>query len=109
MHQSASTSSCVSDLAEDTPDIQVPDIELQKALGESLVQAKDRDSNMGYESENPELCLEDRDLEGWDDIKVDDVEHSDGDEVIEESEDFTGMYWLCISQHVLGKIGHLCM
>ena len=47
---------------------------------------------MGYESENPELCLEDRDLEGWDDIEMNDVEDSDGDEVIEEPEDFTGMY-----------------
>ena len=37
VHQSASTSSCVSDLAEDAPDIQVPAIELQEALGESLV------------------------------------------------------------------------
>ena len=91
-HQSASTSSCVSDQAEDAPDIQVPDIELQEALGESLVQANDRDSDMGYESENPELCLEDHDLEGWDDIEMDDIEDSDGDEVIEEPEDFTGMY-----------------
>ena len=47
---------------------------------------------MDYESDNPELCLQDRDLEGWDDIEMDDVEDGDGDEDIGELEDFTGMY-----------------
>jgi hypothetical protein len=43
---------------------------------------------------NPELCLEDRNLEGWDDIEMDDVEDGDEDEDedIEEPEDFTGMH-----------------
>ena len=91
-HQSASTSGCVSDLAEDTQDIQGPGMELQEASGESLTQANRRGSDMGYESENPELCLEDRDLEGWDDIEMDDIEDGDGGEVVEEPEDFTGMY-----------------
>ncbi|KAF8218408.1 hypothetical protein L208DRAFT_1351762 [Tricholoma matsutake] len=94
-HQSASSLGCVSDVAEDAQDIQVPDVELQEASEESPAQANNRGSDMGYdsESENPELCLEDRDLEGWDDIEMDDVEDGDdGDEVIEEPEDFTGMY-----------------
>jgi hypothetical protein len=91
-HQSASTSGCVSDLAEDAQDIQVPDMEPQEALGETLAHANDRGSDMGYESDNPELSLEDRDLEGWDDIEMDDVADVDGDEDIGELEDFTGMY-----------------
>ena len=90
-HQSAFTSGCVSDLAEDAQDIQVPDMEPQEALEETLVHANDRGSNVGYESDNPELCLEDRDLEGWDDIEMDDVEDGDEDEDIGEPEDFTGM------------------
>ena len=91
-HQSASTSRCVSDLAEGAQDIQVPDMEPQEALGETLAHANDRGSDMGYESDNPELSLEDRDLEGWDDIEMDDVADVDGDEDIGELEDFTGMY-----------------
>ena len=68
-------------------------MELQDlASGESLAQANDRGSDMGYESDNPELCLEDRDLEGWDDIEMDDVEDGDGDEEIGEPEDLSGMY-----------------
>jgi hypothetical protein len=91
-HQPASTSGRVSDLAEDAQDIQVPDMELQEALRESLEQANDRGSDVGYESDNPELCLEDRDLEGWDDIEMDDVEDEDEGEDIGEPEDFTGMH-----------------
>ena len=95
-HQSASTrSDCVSQPAEDAQDIQVPDMELQEALGESLSQANDRGSDMGYESDNLELCLEDRDLEGWDDIEMDDIEDGDEEEeedIVREPEDFTGMY-----------------
>lgn len=96
-HQSASTSGCVSNLAEDVQDIHAPDMELQEALGESPAQANDGDSDMGNESDNPdsELCLEDRDLEGWDDIEMDDVlEDGDVDEDIGEpasEDDFTGM------------------
>lgn len=91
-HQSAYTSGCVSNLAEDAQDI---DAELPEAPRDSPAQVNDRGSDMGYESDNPELCLEDRDLEGWDDIEMDDVlEVGDVDEDIEEpaSEgDFTGM------------------
>ena len=94
-HQSASTSGCVSDLAEDAQDIQVPGMEPQEALGETLAQANDRGgSDIGYESDNPELSLEDRDLEGWDDIEMDDIGDGDGDDDLEdigELEDFTGM------------------
>jgi hypothetical protein len=61
-------------------------------LGETLAQANDRGSDMGYESDNPELSLEGHDLEGWDDIEMDDVADVDGDEDIGEFEDFTGMY-----------------
>jgi hypothetical protein len=91
-HQSAATLGCVSDLAEDSQDIQAPDMEPREAFGETLAQANDRGSDMDYESDNPELCLQDRDLEGWDDIEMDDVEDGDGDEDIGELEDFTGMY-----------------
>ena len=65
---------------------------MQKALGETLAQANDRGSDMAYESDNPELCLEDHDLEGWNDIEMDDIEDRDGNEDIGEPEDFTGMY-----------------
>jgi hypothetical protein len=87
-HQSASTSGCISDLIEDTHSSQVPDLELQEAFA----QANDRGSDMGYESDNPELCLEDCDWEGWDDIEMDDVEDGNGDEDFGEPEDFTGIY-----------------
>jgi hypothetical protein len=94
-HQSALTceSHCASNLTEDAQEqeTQVPDLGLQEALGESLVQDNDRDSDMGYESENPELCLEDLDSEGWDDIEMDDGEDDNGDEDNGEPEDFTGM------------------
>ena len=68
-----------SDLAEDAQDIRVPDMELQEASVESLAQANDRASDMSYELDNPELCLEDCDSEGWDDIEMDDAEDGDGD------------------------------
>ena len=94
-HQSASTLGCISNLAEDAQDIQAPDMELQEALQEFPAQANDRGgSDMGYESDNPELYLEDRDLEGWDDIEMDDIEDGDGDEDVGEpasEDDFTGM------------------
>ena len=82
-HQSASTSGCDSNLAEDAQDI---DMELLEALRDSPAQANDGGSDMGYESENPELCLEDRDFKGWDVIKMDDVDEEPASE-----DDFTGM------------------
>ena len=88
-HQSASTSGCVSDPAENAQDIQFPDME---ALGVSPDQANDRGSDMGYDSDVPELCLEDRDLEGWDDVEMDDAKDGEEDEDIGETEDLTGMY-----------------
>jgi hypothetical protein len=93
-HQLASTSGCASDLAEDAQDIQVPDMELQETSAESPAQASDQASDVGFESDNPELCLEDRDSEGWDDIEMDDIEDGDGDEDEDtgEAEDFSGMY-----------------
>jgi hypothetical protein len=94
-HQPASALGRVSDLAGDPQDFQVPDVELQEALREPLEQPNDRGSDVGYDSDNPELHLEDHNLEGWDDIEMDDVEHGDEDEDededIGEPEDFTGM------------------
>jgi hypothetical protein len=91
-HQPASTLGHVSDMAGDAQDSQVPDMELQEASRESLEQPNDKGSDMGYDSDNPELSLEDRDLEGWDDIEMDDGdEDEDEDEDIGEPEDFTGM------------------
>ena len=50
---------------------------------------------MGYESDNPELCLEDCNFKGWDDNEMDDVlEVGDVDEDIGEpasEDDFTWM------------------
>ena len=70
-------------------------MELPEALRDSPAQANDRGSDMGYESDNPELCLEDCDFEGWDDIEMDDVlEVGDVDKDIGEpasEDDFTGM------------------
>ena len=96
-HQSTSTPGCISNLAEDAQDGQPPNTELQEALRESPAHGNDRDSDMGYESGNPELCLEDRNFEGWDNIEMDDVlEDGDVDEGsdIEEpasEDDFPGM------------------
>jgi hypothetical protein len=89
-HQPASTLGHASDMAGDAQDSQVPDMELQEASRESLEQPNDKGSDMGYDSDNPELSLEDRDLEGWDDIEMDDGDE-DEDEDIGEPEDFTGM------------------
>ena len=94
-HQLASTSGCASNLAEDAQDIQVPDMELQEVSVESLAQANDRASDVGYESDNPELCLEDCDSKGWDNIEMDNAEDGDGDgdeDIIGEPDDFSGMY-----------------
>ena len=61
-HQPASTLGCVSNLAEDVQDSQAPDMDLQEVLQKSPAHGNDRDSDMGYESGNPELCLEDHDF-----------------------------------------------
>jgi hypothetical protein len=54
------------------------------------VEAQDGDSE-GYHSDNPELCLEDRDLEGWEDVEWED---SDGeDEARDENEEEENMWW----------------
>ena len=66
--------------------------EPQEALGETLAQANNRGSNIGYVLDSPGLYLEDCDLKGWDDIGIEDVEDGDGDEGLGELECFTGMY-----------------
>jgi len=64
---------------------------LQEALGESPAQANDGGSDIGHEPDNPELSLEDHNLEGWDDVEIDGME-VDGGEDLGEPEDFTGMH-----------------
>ena len=55
------------------------------------VEAQDGDSE-GYHSDNPELCLEDRDLEGWEDVESEDSDGEDEerDEDEDEDEDMEG-------------------
>jgi hypothetical protein len=46
----------------------------------------------GYHSDNPELCLEDRDLEAWEDVESEDPDGEDEarDEDEDEDEDMEG-------------------
>jgi hypothetical protein len=46
-----------------------------------------------YESDNPELGLDDRDLEGWQDVETDSEGGSDGEHDSDhgDTEDFVGM------------------
>jgi len=62
---------------------------LQEALGESPTQANDGGSDIGHESDNPELSLKDHNLGGWDDVEIDGME-VDGGEDLGEPEDLQG-------------------
>jgi hypothetical protein len=86
-------------LEKDAQDAQPPECEPEERLDENNVNAQIniQDGNSeGYQSDQPELCLEERDFEGWNDVESEDSEDEDGDrgehEAMEESDtDFTGM------------------
>jgi hypothetical protein len=96
-HQYAVISTPV--LEKDAQDAQPPECEPEERLDENSVndQIDIQDGNSeGYQSDHPELCLEERDFEGWNDVESEDSEDEDGvqgeHEAMEESDtDFTGM------------------
>jgi hypothetical protein len=75
-------------------DDQFPDFEVDKLSGENE-HARDRDS-IDYESDNPDLGLEGRDLEGWEDVETDSGLEGDGcydsEDMEEPGEDSHGLY-----------------
>ena len=78
-------------------DAQPSEPEAEEELDEDDINAQIeiQDGNSkGYHSDNPELGLEERDFEGWEDIELEDSENEDGargkDEDMEELDaDFT--------------------
>ena len=73
---------------------QFPDFEADKLSGENAcAQAGD---SIGYESDNPELGLEERDLEGWEDVETDSGSEGGGCYDLEDmegpGEDAHGLY-----------------
>ena len=92
-HQHTVTSAPISE--KDAQDARSPEYEPEETLDENdvnaQVEAQDGDSE-GYHSDNPELCLEDRDLEGWEDVESEDSDGEDEerDEDEDEDEDMEG-------------------
>jgi hypothetical protein len=88
VHGSTSTSSCILDKSIDTSDDLFADPE---PLGGRDMHATDMDSSASYESDNSEMALEDRDLEGWEDVEGDTSD--DGNDIDHDSEDdYGGIY-----------------
>jgi hypothetical protein len=96
-HQYTLTSAPIPE--KNTRDVQPSECELEETLYENdvsaQVEAQDGNSE-GYHSDNPELCLEERDNEGWEDVELesseDENETRGEDEDVEELDaDFTGM------------------
>jgi len=73
-------------------DDQLPDFEADKLSGEHAC-AQNGDS-IDYESDNPELGSEERDLEGWEDVETDSGSEGGGcyDLEDEPGEDSHGLY-----------------
>jgi hypothetical protein len=94
-HQPASTSeSCISDEQRDTEleEDQYADLELD----EDSAHSPDADGAIDmYESDNPESGLDERDLEGWQDMETDSDSDVNGpsehDSESESEEDFVGI------------------
>lgn len=60
--------------------------------GEADTHITDVDDNMYRESDNPEMGLEDRDLEGWEDVESDTSENSNGNSDHDSEDDYGGIY-----------------
>ena len=75
-HRSAYNSGHIPSVASCAMDIQLPDLENLEELGEPSGKAEldsdDRSSDMCHESDKQESCLEDSDLDEWEDTKTDD-------------------------------------
>lgn len=82
-HEHAAASVCIPEV-----DIQLPKCEAENRPDNVSTQTQENNDN--YDSDDPELGLEDRDLEGWEDVEADDSEGEGEDENVEE-EDFAGM------------------
>jgi len=71
-------------------DTQSPEYETEEPLDKTNVNTQTQDENSDiYNSDDPELDLEDRDLEGWEDVELEDLDCEIQDEDMEG--DFTGM------------------
>jgi hypothetical protein len=96
-HQHTATSAPTPE--KNAPNAQPPEPEAEEGLDENSVNAQIeiQDGNSeAYHSDNPELGLEERDFEGWEDVESEDSENGDGargeDEDMEELDaDFTGI------------------
>jgi hypothetical protein len=93
----ASTSeSCISDEPRDAEleEDQYADLEIDEDSESARSPDADGAVDM-YDSDNPELGLDDRDLEGWQDVETDtsgsDVDDPNGEHESESEEDFVGM------------------
>jgi hypothetical protein len=92
-HQPSTTLGCVPEVPEDVQDVQLQNYEQEETLRENDVIANNQDEDSEvYDSDNPELDLDDRQSEGWSDVDSNDLEDGDGrDEENMEEEDYTGM------------------
>ena len=82
---------------EDPENILSPEPDHEEAVSENNYEAPTQDENSDLDdAENPELGLEDRNFEGWEDVESEDVESEDSEDAvrdsdIEEEGDLTGM------------------
>jgi hypothetical protein len=89
-HQPTFNASRIPDKPRDTQDDQFADFEPDEPSGENA-HAPDTDSDKCYESDNPELDLDDRDLEGWEDVETDSANDDSERDSNDTDEDFVGM------------------
>jgi hypothetical protein len=77
---------------EDPENILSPEPDHEEAVSENSHKAPTQDENSDLDdAENPELGLEDRNFEGWEDVESEDSEDAVMDSDIEEEGDLTGM------------------
>ena len=88
--QSASTgnSGRVPDVDSYAEEVQLPDLEFPGASEEPSGEAGSdgQSSDMCYEPDNPELGLEDYDLEEWEDTEMDDLDDCGNEDMGDEDE-----------------------
>jgi hypothetical protein len=83
-HRSASTLGNVTKESDDTWNVQPLDGGPEEVPGEDDIQIDTQNCNSDvYDSDNSELGLDDRDLEGWEDVESD-AEDGDGDQDMED-------------------------
>jgi hypothetical protein len=91
VHRATPTSSCIlqEDKSIDTSDDLFADLEPLQGGRDTHVTADIDSGSASYESDNSEMALEDRDLEGWEDVEGDASEDGN-DNIDNDSEDDYG-------------------